>query len=94
MQDGSKKSRPAFAAETLQSRNPLAAHTDNDGNKNHQYEDHQHGITGDELKNRIKPTEYRRKNGGNVRNESGKSTSSRRRQHSPFLKNQLKIYGK
>lgn len=68
----------------LETRNPTAADADDNGDKHHENEDHQHGITGDELQNGVQPRQHRSENGGDIRNESGKSTSGRRRQTFSF----------
>lgn len=68
----------------LETRNPTAADADDDGHKHHEDEDHQHGVTGDKLQNGIEPRQHRSKNGGDIRDKGGKSTSGRRRQTFSF----------
>lgn len=69
---------------TLETRNPAAADANNDLDKNHQNEDHEDRIIRHKADNGIKPRQNRGENGSDVRNEGSESTSSRRRQHSPF----------
>lgn len=73
------------AGKSLKSRNPAAADANNDGHQNHKNKNHQDRITRDKSNNGIEPTKNSCKNCSNVRNQSGKSTSSRRRLTFSFL---------
>lgn len=86
-QDRRKKSGdPAYqpTRKELETRNPPAADANNNPDKNHQNENHEDRIFRHKSNNGIKPRKNRGKNGGNVRNQCGKGTSSSR-QYSSFL---------
>lgn len=81
-----KSGAPAceLAEKTLEAGNPAAADANDNLDKNHENENHEDRIIRHEADNGIQPRQNRSKYGSDVRNQSGKGTSSRRRQHSPF----------